>query len=68
METEKEIKAGDLPKAVTAAIKSKYPGWSIAEADKTETSIHGTIYEANLKNGIKKKTLAFKEDGTPVKE
>jgi len=68
LETEKKIKAADLPKAVAAAIKLKYPGWANAEADKTETSKHGTIYEADLKNGIKKKAVAFKEDGTPVKE
>ena len=68
LETEKEIKAADLPVAVAASIKSKYPGWTIAEADKTETSKHGTIYEADLKNGMKKKAVAFKEDGSPVKE
>lgn len=68
LETEKEIKAADLPKAVSAAIKLKYPGWAIIEADKTETSKHGTIYEADQKSGTKKKAVAFKEDGTPVKE
>ena len=68
LETEKKIKAADLPKAVAAALKMKYPGWAIAEADKTETSKHGTIYEADLKNGMKKKAVAFKEDGTTVKE
>ena len=68
LETEKEIKATSLPKAVANAIKTTYPGWKIAEADKTETSKHGTIYEADLKKGTSKKGVAYKEDGTPVKE
>ena len=68
LETEKEIKATSLPAAVAAAIKTTYPGWTIAEADKTETSKHGTIYEADLKKGISKKGVAYKEDGKPVKE
>ncbi len=68
LETEKEIKVTDLPKAVTAAINSKYPGYTITEADKTETAKHGTIYEADLKKEKEKKEVAFKEDGTPVVE
>jgi len=68
LETEREIKAVNLPKAVLVAVKSKYNGWKIAEADKTETSKHGTIYEVDLKKGMKSKSLAFKENGTSVKE
>ena len=68
LETEKVINATDLPKAVSDAIALKYPGWTIAEADKTETLKHGTIYEADLKMGTKKKSVAFKENGLPVKE
>ena len=68
LETEKKINATNLPKAVADAIKSKYPGWTISEADKTETSKHGTIYEADLKKGMDKKSVAYKEDGTPVIE
>ena len=68
LETEKEIKATSLPAAVTTAIKTNYPGWTISEADKTETSKHGTIYEADLKKGMSKKSVAYKEDGTFVKE
>lgn len=68
LETEKEIKATNLPVAVAAAIKKNYQGWAVAEADKTETSKHGTIYEADLKKGTLKKSVAYKEDGTPVKE
>ncbi len=68
LETEKEIKATSLPVAVATAIKTNYQGWTIAEADKTETSKHGTIYEADLKKGTQKKSVAYKEDGTSVKE
>lgn len=68
LETEKEIKIANLPKAVADAINLKYPGWTITEADKTESSKHGTIYEADLKKGIEKKDVAFKEDGLPIVE
>ena len=68
LETEKEIKAASLPTAVATAIKTNYPGWTIIEADKTETSKHGTIYEADLKKGKSKKAVAYKEDGIFVKE
>ena len=68
IETEKEIKSTNLPKAVLAALKSKYMDWEIKESDKTETAKHGTIYEVDLKKGLKTKSLAFKEDGTSIKE
>ena len=64
LETEKQIKIADLPKVVIAAIKTKYSDWTITEADKTDTSKHGIIYEADLKKGLAKKEVAFKEDGT----
>ena len=68
LETEQEIKATNLPAAVLADVKAKYATWRIAEADKTETAKHGTIYEVDLKKGLKSKSLAFKADGTAVKE
>ncbi len=68
LETEKEIKSTSLPKAVLSAVKLKYNDWKIVEADKTETAKHGTIYEVDLKKGLKTKSLAFKEDGTSIKE
>ena len=68
IETEKEIKVTDLPEAVLSNVKIKFANWKIAEADKTETAKHGTIYEIDLKNGLKRKSLAFKADGTEVKE
>ncbi|MEI7522912.1 MAG: PepSY-like domain-containing protein [Mariniphaga sp.] len=68
LETELQIPISGLPKPVNEAIKSQYPGWTITEADKTETLKHGTIYEADLKKGGAKKEVAFKEDGTVVVE
>lgn len=68
METEKKIYTADLPKAVLDAIRAKYVGWRIVEVDKTESAKHGSIYEADLKKGTKKKGVAFKEDGTLVNE
>lgn len=68
LETEQEIKTANLPKAVLASVKIKYNDWKIAEADKTETAKHGTIYEVDLKKGLKTKSLAFKADGAEVKE
>jgi hypothetical protein len=66
LETEKEIKPANLPKAVSDAIKTKFPGWTISEADKTETSKQGIIYEVELRKGTVKKSVAFKDDGTPA--
>lgn len=68
VETERKIKIADLPNAVATKLKTKYHGWVITEADKTESLKNGTIYEADLKLGKKKKSLAFKEDGSIVKE
>lgn len=66
LETEQMIKKSELPKAVTDAIKAKYPTWTIAEADKTESAKLGAIYEADLKKGKQSKSVAFKEDGSVV--
>ena len=68
VETERGIKITELPKKVAEAIAKQYPGWKITEADRTETAKNGTIYEADIKNGLKKNEVAYKEDGTPVKE
>jgi len=66
LETETSIKVTDVPKAITDAIKSKFPDWTITTADKTETAGKGTIYEIIIKKGKDKKEVAFREDGTPV--
>ncbi len=61
LETEKQIKITDLPKAVSAAIKTKYSDWTITKADKTDTSKHGKIYEADLKKVPRKRRLPLKK-------
>ncbi len=68
VETEREISVSKLPKAVADAIQKQYPNWKITEADVTETAKNGTIYEADIRSGTQKKALAFKEDGSTVKE
>lgn len=68
VETEREIPVSELPKAVAEAIQRQYPNWKITEADKTETAKNGTIFEADIKSGMQKKALAFKQDGTVVIE
>lgn len=68
LETETQIKVAALPTKVAEAIAKQFPGWKIVEADKTETSKNGLIYEADVKKGANKKGVAYKEDGTPVKE
>ena len=68
LETERQIKSTELPQPVAAAIRTKYPGWTIIEADMTETSKHGTIYESDLKKGTAKKSVAFKANGSSVTE
>ena len=68
VETEEPINKEELPKVILGVIQKQYSGWSIMEAAKTETAKNGTIYEADIKKGTKKLSLAFKEDGTIVKE
>lgn len=68
VETEKKIAVSEFPKPVADAIQKQYPGWKITEADRTETAKNGLIYEADIKSGMQKKEVAFKEDGTPVTE
>lgn len=68
IETEQEITVKELPVPVYNEIQKHYPGWKIIEVDKTETAKNGSIYEADIKNGRDKKSVAFKEDGKIVIE
>ena len=65
---ERQIIITYLLKPVGDAIKTKFPGWTITVADKTETAKHGLIYEEDIKKGKAKKEVAFKEDGISVIE
>lgn len=66
--TGKMIKAFGFPPAVAEAIKIKFAGWKIIEADKTKTSKHETIDKADLQMRIKNKAVTYKVDGTFVVE
>ena len=65
IETETAMPIAELPANVAAAIKAKYPEWTITEADHLDTP-KGMIYETDLKNGLKKMEVQIKEDGTIV--
>lgn len=68
IETECEIDINALPKGVSDAVAKIYAGWTITEANKVETAGNGTIYETDIKKDGKKTEVAFKADGTEVKE
>jgi hypothetical protein len=63
-ESETEIKAAELPAAVTAYVKEHYKGAAIKEAAKiTKTATGEVNYEAEVKG----KDLLFDKDGTFIK-
>ncbi len=64
VETESTIPLAELPSAVPAAIKAKYPGASITRAEKTEQPGNKVIYEVGLKVDGKKKSMELNPDGT----
>jgi hypothetical protein len=66
-ETESEIAATALPVTVVQSIAAKYPNAKVVGAAKIETSDKGTLYEADLKTGVKKSEVLFDTAGNVVK-
>ena len=67
LETEKEIKAAMLPKAVADAISKKYPNCKMSEIAEVESAEHGKVYDVELAYNKKKYTLILKPSGEMVK-
>jgi Protein of unknown function (DUF2874). len=67
LETEKEIKASKLPKAVADAISKKYPNCKMSEIAEVESAEHGKVYDVELTYSKKKYTLILKSSGEVVK-
>lgn len=66
-EVEREVEIKDLPKAVTDAIKKKYPNAKMEEAEEV-TADNKTTYEVIVKNGKKELELRLDAGGKILKE
>ncbi len=68
LETEEEIKIGDLPEAIQKVLNTKYSGYEIGEAEYVETADYGIIYEVVIEKGDKEIEIYFYPDGMILKE
>lgn len=64
VETETKIPTIYLPKEIVAVIQTNYQGKTLVGVDRIETNKNETLYEAELKSGIKIKEVVFNSDGT----
>lgn len=63
LETETEIKAGQLPAAVTKAIAAGYADRKMKEAERVETPDRGVLYEVELIKGEDILEVQFNAEG-----
>ena len=68
LETEKEIKIGDLPEAIQKVLNAKYSGYEIGEAEYVETADYGIIYDVVIEKSDKEIEIYFYPDGMILKE
>ncbi len=64
LETETEISVDHLPAKVSEAIARQYPDWQMTGASHVEKPNAKSVYEVNIKSGMKKKEVVLSEDGT----
>lgn len=65
--TETEIKKGDLPPLVQAALKKEFEGYKVEEAEKVETS-EGVLYEVEVEKGEVTYSVQLAKDGKILKK
>jgi hypothetical protein len=68
LETETELKAADLPKAVKDAVATKFPGTKTEEASLVETPCQPAAYEVELEQGEITVEATFSADGNLLKQ
>lgn len=68
LETETSIPESNLPKEVTAAINTDFPGFIISHVSKVETPDKPLIYEMNLKKDNQAFAATFSSKGDVLKK
>ena len=68
IETEEEIKIGDLPEAIQKVLHTNYSGYKIVEAEYVETADYGVIYDVVIEKGDEIIEIYFYPDGMILKE
>ncbi len=67
LETETEIPVSRLPGSVVSAIQEADKGCKITGAAMIESSKSETVYEADIKTGLRKKEVFYNQDGVIAK-